>query len=85
MDDEERSLRQAIGLNVTAELARKRVRQGDAAKILGVGQASVSARLTGKVGFTATELARVARWLDVPVQRLFEPVPGSQRPNGADL
>ncbi len=81
--DDEWTLKRAIGLNVKAELAKRRVRQADAAKILGIGQASVSARLTGKVSFTAPELAVIAQWLSVPVERLFEPVPGIDRVDGA--
>mgnify|MGYP000901110202 CR=1 FL=1 len=76
--DDEQSLRRLIGLNVKAELARRCLRQSDVARILGVGQPSVSLKLAGRVCLTATELARVARWLDVPIERFFEPLTTSE-------
>ncbi len=67
--------------NVRAELTRRGIRQIEVAGLLGVAQSGVSARLTGRVGFTADELVLLADWLGIAPARFFEPVPDA-RPVG---
>lgn len=62
------------GANVRGEMARRGVTQAQLAKVLGLSQAAVSARLRGETPFDINELARIAGFLDVPVERLLEGV-----------
>lgn len=45
--------------------------------MLGISQSGVSARLRGRVQFTAAELANLADWLGVHPGRFFEAIPAS--------
>jgi transcriptional regulator with XRE-family HTH domain len=56
-----------IPLVVRAELARHGVSQTDIAEVLGVSQAAVSRRLSGRVEFTLDELRLIAERLGVPL------------------
>jgi transcriptional regulator with XRE-family HTH domain len=56
---------------VRAELARARTHGTAAGAVLGLSQSSMSRRLSGEVEFTASELLRLAKWLDVPAARLL--------------
>lgn len=56
---------------VRAEMARARFSQQRIADALGLSQAAVSRRLTGEVPFSATELAVVAKLLNVRVGTLY--------------
>ncbi|NLH70116.1 MAG: helix-turn-helix transcriptional regulator [Brooklawnia sp.] len=59
--------------NVRAELARRGVRQVEAAEVLGITQPSLSNRLCGRVQFTVHELVQLAEWLDVSPAHFFAP------------
>jgi transcriptional regulator with XRE-family HTH domain len=56
---------------VRAEMARRRVTQGQIAAKLHLSQAAVSRRLNGDVAFNADELIEIARVIRVPVSVLF--------------
>lgn len=56
---------------IRAELARNGYTQGHLAERLELSHASVSARMTGKIDFTVTELRTVAQWLGVSVTSLL--------------
>lgn len=62
------------GLNVRAEMARKRVSQTALGRHLGMSQAAVSAKLRGQTPFTIDQLASVAALLEVPLETLTEGV-----------
>lgn len=52
-------------------MARAGVSQHDVAAVLGLSQTGVSRRLSGRVDFSATELAKLAAHLNVPVAVFF--------------
>lgn len=52
-------------------MAKKHKKQVELAQVLGIAQAGVSRRLSGKTPFDINELGRIAEWLDVPITRLF--------------
>lgn len=56
---------------VRAELARRRMKQGDVAEVLGLTQSAMSRRLVGEVEFTVTELRKLADALQVPASTLL--------------
>jgi transcriptional regulator with XRE-family HTH domain len=60
-----------IAGNVRAEVARVQLRQADIALTLGLDQRAVSRRLLGRVEWSASELTKLARLLEVPVSRLL--------------
>lgn len=60
-----------IAGNVRAEVARLQLRQTDIATELGLDQRAVSRRLLGRVEWSASELTKLARLLEVPVSRLL--------------
>jgi transcriptional regulator with XRE-family HTH domain len=60
-----------IARRVRAEMAAQQKTQVELARELGMTPVSLSRRMQGYVDFTATELARVARFLDVPVETLL--------------
>lgn len=57
----------AVGANVRAEMARRGISQAALADHLGLTQASISKRLTGRVAFDVNELTRTAEFLDVHI------------------
>lgn len=59
------------GKNVRAEMARAGVTQAALAKVLGLSQAAVSARLLGKTPFDINELTTIAATLDIPLSDLL--------------
>lgn len=59
------------GANVRAEMARRKVSQVALANHLGLSQASVSARLAGRVAFDINELHAIASLLQVPMTDLI--------------
>lgn len=65
-------VRQQIGRNVRAELARLGKGQDALADLLGVSQPQISKRLAGVIGFEAAELVRIAAEFDIPMSRLVE-------------
>jgi transcriptional regulator with XRE-family HTH domain len=60
-----------VGAAVRAEMARRGVRQSHVAVAIKRSQAAVSARLSGEVEFSVSELVTVAGLLDVPVASLI--------------
>lgn len=63
--------RQAIAAEVRAELARQNKTQRDLGAALGLHQSSVQLRLTGERAFRGEELAIMAGWLGVSVERFL--------------
>lgn len=61
-----------VSANVRAEVARAGASQTDIAAVLGLSQAGVSRRLSGRVDFSATELTKLAAYLKVPASAFFE-------------
>jgi transcriptional regulator with XRE-family HTH domain len=57
--------------NVRAEVARRRASQSEIAEALGLHQAGVSRRLSGRTEWTGSELATLAEVLQVPVSAFF--------------
>ena len=60
-----------VAANIRAEAARRRFSQSSMAAVLGLNQAAVSRRMTGKVEFSASELSKLAEAFDVPVSTFF--------------
>ena len=64
-----------IACRVRSELTLRGLAPKDLAAFMGVTPNTVSRRLRGVTPFSAIELARLASWLDVPVERFFAPIP----------
>lgn len=60
-----------IGASVRAEMSRRGVQQAAVAERLGLPQSAVSKRLRGLTPWSASELAKVADLLGVPVSKLY--------------
>lgn len=60
-----------VGASVRAEMARKGVRQAQVAAKLGRSQAAVSARLSGQVDFSVSDLVQVASLLEISADELL--------------
>lgn len=54
-------------------MARQRITQSDVARELGIGQPSVSKRLSGQVPFDVDQLAKLSALLGVSIERLLNP------------
>ena len=52
-------------------MARRSVSQAQVASTLGLTQPQVSRRLSGAVEFSASELSKLSKLLDVPVSAFF--------------
>lgn len=63
--------RRRIAANVRAEVARRGVSQSALAELLGMNQAGISRRLSGRIDFSASEIAALAEYLSVPVNAFF--------------
>lgn len=61
----------AVGASVRAELARRKLTQGDVARWLGISQASVSDRLKGKTPFRIDELMTIAEEIGIPLAAML--------------
>lgn len=61
----------SIVRRVRAEMAAQRRTQGELAEALGITVPMVRRRMAGEVAFSAVELARTARFLDVSVDSLL--------------
>ncbi len=72
----------AIGARVHSELVLRGLNGKDLGARLDLPQTSVSRRLRGITRFSATEIASVAEWLQVPVSSFFEPVPPARPMEG---
>lgn len=67
------TLTEATVANVRAEVARRRIRQREVAAALGVTQATVSLKLSGRRPLTLNDLERLAVLLDVSPRDLLPP------------
>lgn len=63
--------------NVRAELARRRIKQGDVADKLGVSRQNVAQRLNGTVDFRISELIAIAELCGITVAELVDGVKAS--------
>lgn len=61
-----------IAQNVRAEMARRGRSQAELAAVLRLTQSAISRRLAAKIDFSATELAEVGKWLNLPVASLYD-------------
>lgn len=68
------AVRQYVAGEVRAELARQRISVSEAARRLGWGQSVLQRRIVAERPFEAEELVKMARLLDVPVERFFPEV-----------
>jgi transcriptional regulator with XRE-family HTH domain len=59
--------------NIRAEMARRRVDQGDIARLLGLSRNAVSDRLRGRSRIQLDELQAIATFLQVPLEQLLAP------------
>lgn len=64
------TLTEHVANGVRAELARRRLRQKDLARALGISDATMTRRLAGDQPFTIPELEIAARFLGVPLSSL---------------
>lgn len=64
---------------IRAELARRNLRQTSLVDVLGISQVQVNARFRGDVDWRLEDLVRVAHFLGLPVARLFEGEPVTER------
>lgn len=71
-----------VGVRIRSELALRGLTGKDLAACLGLPPNSISRRLSGHTEFSASELARAAAWLGVPVGRFFEPIPNGSPQEG---
>ena len=67
----EQTIDERIGELVRFWMYRRDTRQPQLASVLNLTQASVSRKISGKVPWTATELAKTAAMLDVPLSELM--------------
>ncbi|MGQ7788352.1 helix-turn-helix domain-containing protein [Nesterenkonia sp. K-15-9-6] len=58
--------------NIGAELGRRGLHQKDAARALGLSNATFSGKLHGRSAFKLVELMRLAAWLGISFSRLTE-------------
>lgn len=61
---------EAVAAEVRAGMARRNHRITDLAEVLGVTPATASSRFYGKTPFDVVELAVVAEWLGISIDRL---------------
>ena len=63
--------RKHIAGEVRAEMARQQKKQDELGEVLGLPQQAISPRVRGERSFRAEELAALAAWLDVPLERFM--------------
>lgn len=73
MHEELTAIADRVSASVRAELARVRISGKQLARDLGIPYPILARRLNGEVAFRADQLARIAEYLDIPVQRLYGP------------
>lgn len=71
--------REQIAANVRAEMARRRVHQGDIARVIGKSRPSASDRVRGATHFRIDELQKIAAFLEVPLEQLLSSTPTAVR------
>lgn len=62
-----------VATNVRAEASRRGIATHEIAKVLGTSTAAVSRRMNERVEFKLSELEKIARLLDVPIEILVAP------------
>lgn len=70
MGHREQSWSEAVAASVRAELARRRIRAGSLAEVLGLGRTATYDRVNGTVPFDTAELLLVASHLGMSVEAL---------------
>lgn len=65
------TVRRHIAAQARSQLAVQRISVSEAARRLGWGQTVLQRRVMGEIGFEASELARFAALLDVPIEQFF--------------
>ncbi|KAB7789446.1 helix-turn-helix domain-containing protein [Bifidobacterium cebidarum] len=60
-----------LGLRIKTQLVAHGYTQKDAAGVLGISEATLSNKITGKIKFRAEEIASLAYWLGVPSDGLL--------------
>lgn len=68
------SFTESVAANVRAEVARKGKTQTELAFGIGMSKQSVSAKMNADSAFTLNDLERIANWLGIDIQILFQPV-----------
>lgn len=66
------SYSQSVAAEVRAEMARQQKAGVDLAKHLGMKQSTLSRRLTGEIAFNLDQIAAVAEWLEVEIERFVD-------------
>ena len=69
------SFREGVAAELRAEMARQRKSGVELASVLNLSQQSVSRRLNGDTDISLDEIAVIADWLQVPVQKLLPSTP----------
>jgi predicted transcriptional regulator len=62
---------ETISQNLRGELARRRITQAELGDELGVSQAVVSARLSGRYAFDTDQLSKIASMFDMTLYQLM--------------
>ncbi len=65
-----RAAAQRVAGEVRAEMARQKKTTAALAQALGIGAHTAGRRVSGEIPFDVLELAVVAHWLSVPLERL---------------
>lgn len=71
-----------LGIAIQSLMFRRRINQKQLSDAIGIGQSTVSAKLRGKVGFSISDLIKVARVLDVDAGELLPRLDSNQQPSG---
>jgi transcriptional regulator with XRE-family HTH domain len=61
--------------SLRAELARRGMTQNDMARILGCSQGHISARMAGRAPWRVSDLAKIARYMGVPLAVILDDDP----------
>lgn len=56
-------------------LIERRIRENAIADLLGISSSGMSRRMTGVMEFRASELQKIAAYIEVPVEQLLAPAP----------
>ena len=64
-----------VARNLWAQSKRVGVTQAELAAAMGLTLSAMSRSLKGHVPLTAAEIAVASRWLGVPIDRFYEPIP----------
>jgi transcriptional regulator with XRE-family HTH domain len=73
---------EAVAAEVRGELARRRMKQSEAASLIGMTAQAFNLRLQAKRDFRLKELVALAQALDVPVEQFLRPASDGQTISG---